>query len=147
MFRIFLPSTDQTENIQRYVTFNSSQLFTRFARPVVQSVHAIRTLITNLTISGTLVNISVMRVLPSLKSGYKTLLDRGADKSLARPFVEVNLTFFPQHFLGLAGIPRRYSDYPDAYTTWNIISSIESTISFVRVIIFLFIIWDRKSVV
>lgn len=57
-------------------------------------------------------------------------------------FIGVNLTFFPMHFLGLAGMPRRIPDYPDAFYFWNFISSIGSTISIISVFIFFYVVYD-----
>ena len=53
-------------------------------------------------------------------------------------FIGANLAFFPQHFLGLAGMPRRYADYPDAFAGWNMVSSIGSYIAFAGFLVFLF---------
>jgi len=58
-------------------------------------------------------------------------------------FVGVNLTFFPQHFLGLQGMPRRYVDYSDEFGFWNKISRIGSVISLIGVVFFLYVMIER----
>jgi heme/copper-type cytochrome/quinol oxidase subunit 1 len=57
-------------------------------------------------------------------------------------FIGVNLTFFPMHFLGLAGMPRRIPDYPDAFSVWNAVASFGSYVSAFSALLFFYIVYE-----
>jgi cytochrome c oxidase subunit 1 len=57
-------------------------------------------------------------------------------------FIGVNVTFFPMHFLGCMGMPRRIPDYPDAFSTWNAVASVGSIISVFSIIVFFYMLYD-----
>jgi cytochrome c oxidase subunit I len=56
-------------------------------------------------------------------------------------FIGANVIFFPQHFLGAQGMPRRYPDYPDAFWGWNMVSSLGSYIAAASMIVFFYVVW------
>ena len=60
-------------------------------------------------------------------------------------FIGVNITFFPMHFLGLAGMPRRIPDYSLAYAPWNLVASVGSAISLISTMFFFYIIYDMVN--
>ena len=91
---------------------------------------------------------AVFAIMAGMVHWFRLIIGVGLNETLAKiqfrfMFVGVNLTFFPQHFLGLNGIPRRYSDYPDGYSYWNWVSTIGAAIRAIGVILFGFVIWER----
>nr|QKY75033.1 cytochrome c oxidase subunit I [Semimytilus algosus] len=57
-------------------------------------------------------------------------------------FVAVNITFFPMHFLGLNGMPRRYCDYPDCFSKWHWLCSYGAVMAYMSLMFFMFVLWE-----
>ena len=60
-------------------------------------------------------------------------------------FIGVNITFFPMHFLGLAGMPRRIPDYPDAFAGWNGVASYGSYLTVLGAIFFFYVVYKTLT--
>jgi cytochrome c oxidase subunit 1 len=60
-------------------------------------------------------------------------------------FISANLTFFPMHFLGLQGMPRRYPDYPDAFAGWNMVASWGSYLGAASVLVFFYVVYKTLT--
>ena len=57
-------------------------------------------------------------------------------------FCAVNTTFFPMHFLGMRGMPRRYCDYPDCFVKWHTVASFGARWGYISRLYFYFIVWE-----
>ena len=93
---------------------------------------------------------AVFSLIGALVNWFPLISGLGLNRFLLRThflwiFISVNVTFFPIHFLGISGIPRRYADYPVAMYTWNKICSDGATCSFGSIFFFIFILWEGFS--
>lgn len=93
---------------------------------------------------------AVFAVFAGIYYWMEKITGRGYNEALGKVqfltlFTGVNLTFFPMHFMGLAGMPRRYGDYPDAYTLWNSVASYGSWVSMFSVVLFMYIVYESMS--
>lgn len=74
-----------------------------------------------------------------------TIHRRWATSQFYAILIGVNGAFFPQHFLGLGGMPRRVPDYPDVYAHWHKVSRVGAMLAFISLMFFMFLIWEALA--